>query len=202
MNNPSIIDLFVEDRAHEEFLKPFISRIAREESVSVYLRVRSARGGHGHAIREYELYQKLLEKGLWGDSVPDLIIVAIDSNCATFSKKKDEILRATKLSFKDLLVTACPDPHVERWYLSDPISFHQVIGYMPKVGKRKCVRDYYKNMLIQAIQSAGHPVTLGGVEFAPELITAMDLYRAGQNHHCLKAFVDQVRGRFKQMSQL
>ena len=197
MNKPTIIDLFVEDRAHEEFLKPLILRIAREERVSVSVRVRSARGGHGRAMQEYKLYQDLLEKGLLGEVAPDLIIVAVDGNCLTFNKKRDEIQRATKSSLAARLVAACPDPHVERWYLSDLNSFHDIVGYRPTVGRRKCARDYYKNVLIKAIQKAGYPISLNGVEFAPELIAAMDLYRAGQSNHSLKAFVDDLRGRFR-----
>ena len=38
-----------------------------------------------------------------------------------------------------------------------------------------------------------HPVTLGGVEFALELVEAMDLYRAGRNDPSLKAFLDDFR---------
>lgn len=197
MNNPITVDLFVEDRAHEEFLKPFVSRIAREERVLVSIQVRSARGGHGRAIQEYKLYQNLLKKFLWGNSWPNVIIVGIDGNCTTFSKKRDEILKATEPDFKDRLVFACPDPHIEKWYLSDPISFHRVVGYTPKVGKKKCERDYYKKMLVQAIQRAGHPISLGGSEFAIDLVDAMDLYRASHGNHCLKAFVDQLRGKFK-----
>ncbi|QCQ22097.1 DUF4276 family protein [Desulfoglaeba alkanexedens] len=201
MNRSLIVDLFVEDRAHEEFLKPLIHRIARDENVIVTVRPRSARGGHGRAIREYEVYQKILEKGLMSDEQPDVIVVAIDGNCATFNKKRDEIIDSTKALFRERLVTACPDPHVERWYLADPESFYQVVGTMPKVEKRKCKRDYYKNILVQAIRSAGHPINLGGIEFAPELTEAMDLYRAGQNHHCLKALIDGLRAKFRQADQ-
>jgi len=148
MSNPMIIDLFAEDRAHEEFLKPLIARIGREEGVPVSVRVRSARGGHARALDEYKLYQTILEKGILGEERPVLIIVAIDGNCSTFAKKRADIRKSTKPCFSDSIVIACPDPHVERWYLADPNSFHDVVGYMPTVGKRKCARDYYKDMLI------------------------------------------------------
>ncbi len=202
MNNPLIVDLFVEDRAHEEFLKPLIARIAREEGVSVSLRVRSARGGHGRAIAEYELYQTLLAKGLLGETLPALMIVAIDGNCSTITEKRAKIQKATKPCFCGFIVIACPDPHVERWYLADPDSFYDVVGCTPMVAKRKCVRDYYKNLLISAVKKAGHPITLGGVEFAPDLAAKMDLYRAGRDNPSLKAFVGELRGRFKQACKM
>jgi hypothetical protein len=44
MSSPLTVDLFVEDRAHEEFLKAMLRRIATEQERSVIVRVRSARG--------------------------------------------------------------------------------------------------------------------------------------------------------------
>lgn len=96
---------------------------------------------------------------------------------------------------------ACPDPHVERWYLADPESFKEVVGHQPTIGKKKCVRDYYKNALANAVRKAGHPATLGGIEFAQELVERMDLYRAGKNERSLKAFVDDLRGRLRTLMQ-
>lgn len=193
-----IIDLFVEDRAHEEFLKPLIARVARDEHIFITIRIRSARGGHGRAIEEYKLYQDLLVKGALIDPHPNLMIVAIDGNCSTFVKKREEIWKATLQDFRDLVVIACPDPHVERWYLADPNSFHSVIGYRPSVGEKKCSHNHYKNLLINALKRAGQIVTLGGVEFAPDLVAAMDFYRAGQQDRSLKAFVEDLRAKLKQ----
>jgi len=103
MSNPMIIDLCVEDRAHEEFLKPLIARVAQEEGVPVSVRVRSARGGHGRAIEEYKLYQILLEKGVSSEGHPALIIVAIDGNCSTFAEKRREIRKATRSCFRAIV---------------------------------------------------------------------------------------------------
>jgi hypothetical protein len=95
------------------------------------------------------------------------------------------------------VVAACPDPHVERWYLDDPDSFHKVVGYHPIVGREKCIRDHYKKLLADAVRQGGHPPTLGGIEFADELIANMDLYRAGQNDSSLKNFIDELRAKLK-----
>jgi hypothetical protein len=200
MSNPVIVDLFVEDRAHEEFLKPLIARIATEEDVHISARVRSARGGHGRAIQELKLYRDLVEKDALGEGHPDLLIVAIDGNCMTFARKRTEIQTTVRAPFSDRLVVACPDPHVERWYLADPNSFQSVVGRAPAVRRKKCMRDHYKNALTKAVREAGHPVTLGGIEFAPELVAAMDLHRAGRTDHSLRAFVDDLRGKLRQAS--
>src|SRR5438093_8399554 len=86
MSNPISLDLFLEDRAHEQFLVPLVQRIAREEKIPFSERVRSARGGHGRALSELRLYQTLVTKGF--TSRPDLLIVGIDGNCKTFAKAR------------------------------------------------------------------------------------------------------------------
>ena len=46
MSEPLVVDLFVEDRAHEVFVSALAQRIAREERVELNMQARSARGGH------------------------------------------------------------------------------------------------------------------------------------------------------------
>ena len=197
MSKPVTVDIFVEDRAHEAFLVPMLRRIAREENVEVTSRVRSARGGHGRAVTELKLYQDLVQKGAAGTTSPDLLIAGIDGNCSTFAKAKKTIVAGTHAPFSERLVVACPDPHVERWYLADPESFKDVVGSQPTIARKKCARDYYKDALAKVVQKAGHPATLGGIEFAQELVERMDLYRAGKNERSLKSFVDDLRARLR-----
>lgn len=178
MSSLLMVDLFVEDRAHEEFLRPLVARIANEAEVEIAVRIRSARGGYGRVVADFKLYQTLVEKGVAGATHPDLLIVGIDGNCTTFAKKRAEIQSAARATFSDRLVVACPDPHIERWYLADPDSFQSVVGQRPTVSKKKCVRDYYKDALAKAVRQAGYPPTLGGIEFAREIVTGMDLFRA------------------------
>jgi hypothetical protein len=115
--------------------------------------------------------------------------------------KRNEIQQTKAASLSAELVIACPAPHVERWYLADPGSFDIVVGYHPSVGKKKCRRDHYKGLLGDAVKSGGHPPTLGGVEFAAELVEAMDLYRAGRNDHSLRAFVSDLRVRLREADE-
>ncbi len=199
MSDPVVVDLFVEDRAHEEFLKPLMVRIAREEGVAVAVRIRSARGGHGRAVEEFRLYQMLVERGASAAPSPDLVIVGIDGNCTTLAKKREEIRSAASTPFSDRLVVACPDPHVERWYLADPDSFHAVVGHRPTLGKKKCTRDHYKDALAKAVRQAGHPATLGGIEFAREIVERVEWYRAGKNDKSLKTFIDDLRGSLRRL---
>jgi hypothetical protein len=200
MSKSVLIDLFVEDRAHEELLKPLINRVGEEEQVQVQVSVRTARGGHARAISEFILYQHTAEAGRLTGSPADLVVVGIDGNCSTFAKKRDEIQSVATPIFINRLIVACPDPHVERWYLADPQSFNSVVGDLPKVGTKKCERGHYKQILADSIRRAGHPPTLGGIEFASELAATMHLYRAGKNSVSLRAFLDDLRAKLRGFS--
>jgi hypothetical protein len=194
------VDLFAEDQAHEEFLDPLIARIAREENVEISTRVRSARGGHARAIAEFKLYQSFLVRGLMTAKPPDLIVVAIDGNCTTFARKREEIEAARDDGLSASIVAACPDPHVERWYLADPPSFHSVVGFQPVVGRAKCERGHYKALLSDAVVRGGHPPTLGGIEFAMELAEAIDLFRAGKADPSFRAFVVDLQKALRRLT--
>ncbi len=201
MSKQAVVDLFVEDRAHEELLKPLLTRVASQEQIQMQIQVRSARGGHGRAIAEFKLYQRVVVQRTLNSSIADLVVVAIDGNCSTFAEVRRRILAAAEPMLQGRLVAACPDPHIERWYVADPQSFGAIVGHRPHVDSKKCVRDYYKQTLANAIRQAGYPVMLGGVEFASELAEGMDLYRAGKNDSSLKAFLDDLRTKLRQVTR-
>ena len=201
MSDSLVVDLFVEDVAHEEFVGALTNRIAREEQVALSVQARSARGGHPRAMGEFRTYQTLVEKGALASRIPDLVVVVIDGNCTTSGKKRAEIQKATRPRFLDRLVAGCPNPHVERWFLADPDSFHKVVGYRPVVGRenRRCEREHYKRLLADAIRKGSQPATLGGIEFAAELVEAMNLHRAGRSDSSLRAFIGDLRSRFREI---
>lgn len=194
-----LLDLFAEDQAHEQLLRALIDRLAAEEGQAVTVRVRRARGGHGRVLEELKRYQKAVEEGVVG--WPDLIVVAIDANCQG-SEARQSIQAKILPRFEGAVVIACPDPHIERWYMADVVSFQKVVGRQPKLEKMKCERDRYKQILAQAIRDSGQIPTLGGIEFAPELVEAMDLYRAGKSEPSLKAFVEALRGALRRLPRL
>ncbi|MBM3501621.1 MAG: DUF4276 family protein [Armatimonadetes bacterium] len=187
------VDLFVEDRAHEELLVPLLMRIAAEHGVSISCRVRTGRGGHGRVLHELREYQNTVERHPAYFSRPDLLVVGIDGNCTAFSRARTAAREMIRPAFVDRLVVACPDPHVERWYLADPDTVKKVVGHRPSLPRRKCGRDVYKRLLAEAVRRGGYLPTLGGIEFARELAEAMDFYRAGRTDRSFKAFLDELR---------
>lgn len=185
------VDLFVEDRAHEEFLRALLGRLSEEGERKIAIRVRSARGGHGRVLSEFDPYQEAVLRGL--SSIPDLLVVAVDTNCTRHREALAELETHLRPEFRGRTAFACPDPHIERWYMADPESFTTIVGVEPPLERRKCERDRYKKQLVEAIRGGGHIPTLGGIEFARDLVAEMDLYRAGKREASLKLFVENAR---------
>ena len=186
--------LFAEDRAHQLFLTPMLHRLCEEAGAAAQVRVISARGGHGVALREYGIYQETRHAFLVDAPTPDLVVVAVDGNCSTFSATRQTIEDATGATFADRLVAACPDPHIERWYLADPPSLGRILGRAPTLGREKCERGHYKKLLSDAIRKGRFPAgQIGDSGFAPRVVEEMDLHRAERNDHSLRAFVRRAR---------
>jgi hypothetical protein len=191
------VDVFVEDRAHEELVIALVRRIAGELKRSVEIRPRAARGGHGRVLKELAQYQKLVMLGAATMSLPDVLVVAIDTNCHGLTKRKQEIRKQLRPAFRNRTVIAAPDPHVERWYLADDHAFRKIVGIEPPKEPRKCERDRYKKLLLDSVRQAGHPAILDGIEFGRELAQHMDFYRVGKSEPSFKQFVDDAQSVFK-----
>ena len=126
MSEPLVVDLFVEDRAHEVFVGALASRITREEQLALILQARSARGGHPRALGEFGAYQAL---------VADSVVLARPNNAgkstllqaiATWKLGLDRWVPVMPAAF-DVSATRCaispgcgPDPAAA--VCEDPIS--------------------------------------------------------------------------------
>ncbi|MBI5480712.1 MAG: DUF4276 family protein [Deltaproteobacteria bacterium] len=190
MGDPLYVAIFCEDVAHERFLDALVRRLATEASRTVTIHTASGRGGHGRVISELRAFQRLETKA-------DVLVVGIDANCSGWNQARHEVDDAIDAARFPSRAIACPDPHVERWYLADPEGLKTALGARATRGRRKCERDLYKRRLGEALRVAGHTVTLGGAEFASEIVDAMDLYRAGKNEPSLRHFLDAVRQALK-----
>ncbi len=189
-----IIDLFAEDRAHEQFVSALVRRLAREANVEITLRAPSVRGGHGKAVSELKLFQRARAIT---QQLPDMLVVVIDANCGKWRDMRNTIEADIEKNLFPYSVVACPDPHIERWYLADQVSLSKLFGTRTVSVKRKCERDYYKKLLADVLQEAGHPVVFGGVEYAEEIVASMDFFRAGKTSSSLKHFVDTLCDYFR-----
>ena len=71
----TVIDLFVEDRAHEFFVSALGRRILAERGAHARVKTRSALGAHERVLAELKVYQAAVSRGLAGLVPPDLLVV-------------------------------------------------------------------------------------------------------------------------------
>jgi hypothetical protein len=186
------VALFVEDFAHQQIIGALVHRLARDHGVEIRLDWRNARHGHGRVAQELADY--LRDLSCQGGPFPDLIVVATDANCQGLNQRIRE-LRDPEAPAP--IVLAVPDPHVERWLLLDGAAFRAVFGRGCDAPDLKCSRDRYKARLIEAIFDAGVTPSLGGIEFADEIVEHMDIDRAAQADRSFQRFVENLRSAFR-----
>lgn len=196
MTEALVVDLFVEDAAHERFLQALVTRLAADARVHMRVRAMTARGGYPRVMSELRVAQRALQ----GER-PDLLVVAVDANCHGREERRREVAQTLDPGYCPRQIVVCPDPHVERWYLADPVSLKEALGVDARPPADKCERDLYKQLLLNALMQAGHSVTQGGAEFADEIVAAMDLFRAGKNDASLKHCVDGLRAALKELAR-
>ncbi len=189
------IALFVEDHAHREFLEALIARLARDHGQPVVCDWRNVRRGHGAVITELKQLLRDLVRTRGG--YPDLIVVATDANCKGNAQRIREI-REVSDATPARVVCAVPDPHIERWLLVDSAAFKAVLGRGCAAPDQKCERARYKRLLVEAIRQAGVTPSLGGIEFAADIVAAMDLARAGRADASLGQFLDELETVFRE----
>ena len=187
------VAMFVEDQAHYEFLKALLQRLGNNNGTPLDLQWRNARHGHGKVIRELQQY--IRDLGRDRQALPDLVVVAIDANCKGLNKRTKEVREITdRIGIH--VICAIPDPHIERWLLLDSSAFKTVFGRGCTAPDRKCERGRYKKQLCDNIVEAGIFPNLGGIEYADEIVQAMDLERAAQADHSLARLLSDLRSVF------
>ena len=189
------IGLFAEDFGHEEVLKALLEeRFGPEYRVDVQVKGYSVRGGYGAVESEFKRYVHELESHR--AELPDLIIVATDSNCAGYVERRKRMHGAAG-SIQHAVAYAIPDPHVERWLLLDSAAFKKVLGQACTAPDLKCNRDRYKKLLIDAIRETGTSPLLGGMEHAREIVRYMDLDRLRKSDKSFGALLEELHARFR-----
>lgn len=123
-------------------------------------------------------------------------MVATDANCQGQNSRIKQICEVTQ-RVPVRTVCAVPDPHIERWLLVDSSAFRAVFGRGCDAPDRKCERARFKKMLIDAILRSGVTPSLGGIEFAADLVEAMNVENAVRNDHSLSRFLKDLTAEFE-----
>lgn len=193
---------FLEDRAHEGFIKALVERIAGEEGLAptwVEHDVRSARYG-SKAVVEWRKF--LQEVRHWRTPHPDLWVIAIDGNCHGYTERVAQLRRYLKPTdaFQENVVFAIPDPHVERWYLIDQRALKEATGLAeaPGAPPYKCKKNFYKDELRRALAPPPVQSLLGGPEFAERIVQHMgDLRDLARQEPSFAKLVNDLRAQFR-----
>lgn len=193
------IVFFLEDSAQEALIPNLVRRLITDEGKNppdYDLRILIARGGG--SIRAYKEFIKGVKK----KKLPaaDVLIVGSDGNGNGFIKRRTQLNNAAKGVPYSAVITAIPDPHVERWYLLDSQALAQAAGVPVQAvpPTAKCDKGHYKKLLRDTFAQHKLFPPLGGAEYGPRVAETMNLYAAGVADHSLHDFVDQVRTWLKQ----
>lgn len=194
---------FLEDRAQEGFIKALVERIAKEESIPtgrLIHDVRLARGG-SKIINEFKKFLKDTMQGTMPEV--DLLIVVIDGDCKGHRERIRQLGKYFKENhpFREKVVYAIPDPHIERWYLMDQRALKQGVGLekTPDLPSYKCKRAHYKQLLHQALKESNVNSLLGGLEYAERIVDNIEnLKSLGETNAGFQDFVEDLRRRLRQ----
>ena len=193
------IVFFLEDVAQEALIPPLVERLIATEGKNwddYSLRVLSSRGGGSiHAYKDF-LKQARRRTSLSAD----VLIVGSDGNCNGFAKRRSQLMKATTKVPYPVVITAIPDPHIERWYLLDSQALADAASVPVQAipPNAKCDKGHYKKLLRDVFARQNLFPPLGGAEYGPLVAKTMDLYAAGTLDHALRDFVDQVRSWLRQ----
>jgi len=192
------VSLFGEDAGHEAVLKALLARMARESGVAIRVSSLSVRGGFTTVHHEFGLYLRDIETGRL--FTPDLIVVATDGNCKGYTARRNEIERVADAhaALGPMIVYAIPDPHVERWLLADPLAFKSILGRGCNLPQHKCEKDFYKRLLAQEVQQAGVKPILGGLEYAEDIVSAMNFALVEKAEASFEKALKELKARFNQ----
>jgi hypothetical protein len=195
------VSLFGEDAGHEAVMKALLARLSGDYQVQIRVRTLSATGGITRVHHEFSVYLNDIARGKV--STPDMIVIATDSNCKGYNERRQEIQKVVDPypALSALVVFAIPDPHVERWLLADAAAFRAVLGRGCNLPQHKCQKDYYKQLLVREVQEAKVKPILGGLEYAEDIINAMNLIAVEGSEPSLQRLLRELKARFNQWSQ-
>jgi len=187
------IILFLEDNAQEVFIRALVERLISDEGKNLNdyeFRLLNSRGGG--SIRAYKDFIKQVRKR--NHLSADVLIVGSDGNCNGFLKRKQQLLDASINIPYPEVITAVPDPHIERWYMLDNKALSNAAGVPVRVVslKVKCDKNHYKTLLKESFADQNLFPPLGGAEYGSLIAKSMDLYVAGKIDRSINDFVDQV----------
>ena len=178
-----------------------IDRIVADLDIDARSRAVSAHGGIPTMRAALSNHLGLAATGK--SAALDILLVAQDANRRGFSAVSGELRDILENGgYHGAIVLAIPDPYIEVWYLADPQSLQTLLGAAralrtPGRGSRG---RQYKVELRRVFAESGRDISSGNAEFATEIVSVMNLYRAGRNVPSLGNFINELRSALNQFA--
>lgn len=198
------IAYFLEDIAHEKFLRALVARVAQQIGLSHGDLVENVRNATGGSRALQELRGFLADVKSESSSPYEILMIAKDSNCAKYSKVRNDISNIIeRANYRSPVVLAIPNPYIERWYVMDLEAFKSATGatVISKLPRKHRQRDSYKKILRDALQTAGITPTLGGAEYGEKVAMRIDLYKAEKVDKSFGYFVRDLKKELSKFAQ-
>lgn len=201
MSNPGF-HCFVEDDAHESFMRAFLPALWTREgrTGTSPIQFLTNRGG---TPKLFGSLRDTLRRIKRGASPISPLIVLIDANCHGPNDRRREVL---KLAEKEAhgphnMIVGTPDPHIERW-LADPAAIAKAFDgkVSTALPVKKCARDYYKRLLADMFSGFEFVPLSGGVEFADRIVPGIDFDNPSSGDHQLTEFANSLRAHIRSLS--
>jgi len=199
------IAYFLEDIAHEKFLRALVMRVAQQAGLrydDLVEEVRNATGGKPRVLAELRRF--LLDVQSASTNPYQILIVAIDSNCAKYTKVRDDITNIVEAAnYHSPVVLAIPNPYIERWYVMDPEAFKSATGatVVSRPPRKHRKRDSYKKILREALLTAGIRPILGGAEYGEKVARQIHLYNAEKVDRSFGRCVRNLKQELRKLTQ-
>lgn len=148
----------------------------------------------------YEFGQFLRDLRNDRQELPDRILVARDANCKSYNVRRQELAEVVSAypDFQYLVVYAIPEPHIERWMLTDPEAFRAIFGRGCTLPSLRCEKNEYKRLLRQEIKASGIDAPLGGEEYAADIVDNMNLGQVEVRESSFGRLISELRAAFNQ----
>ena len=201
MANIATVGIFAEDSAQRRFLFSMVERVAADMDIELRLEAVSARGGIPTMRAALSRHMARAARG--ESEAYDVLLIAQDANRRGFyaiSRELRDILETG--GYHGTTVLAVPDPYIEAWYLADPQSLQTLTGSARALRTpRRGSRDRrYKDELSAIIAELSKDIRTNDDEFANDIVSAMNLYRAGRNVPSLGNFINELRSALSRLA--
>lgn len=199
------IAYFLEDIAHEKFLRALVARVGQQTGLSyddLVEEVRNATGGRPRVLDELKMF--LADVQSTATNPYQILIVATDSNGAKYTEVRNNITTIIqRANYHSPVVLAVPNPYIERWYVMDSEAFKSATGatVVSRLPRKHRPRDSYKKILRDALLTAGIRPILGGAEYGEEVAKEIDLYKAEKADRAFGYFVRDLKKEIQKITR-